>query len=189
MQLNWTHVLSPSGMNLGFLSSPAFRRPPTCAFLNRCIPAKQGMLGWRELLGGRFNTLRPRQNDRHFADHIFNTFSSMEMFVLRFKMSLNFVPRGLINNIAALVQITAWRRPGDKPLSEPMMVRLPTHICVTRPQWHVLYPTVQVIDHRTSHYLQYIWFMIRYRNYGPSNLRHMKNLIDSWGKHSVTFHY
>ena len=29
----------------------------------------------------------------------------------------------------------AWRRPGDKPLSEPMMVSLSTHICVTRPQW------------------------------------------------------
>ena len=29
----------------------------------------------------------------------------------------------------------AWRRPGDKPLSDPMMTRLPTHICVTRPQW------------------------------------------------------
>ena len=29
----------------------------------------------------------------------------------------------------------AWRRPDDKPLSEPMMVSLPTHICVTRPQW------------------------------------------------------
>ena len=29
----------------------------------------------------------------------------------------------------------AWRRSGDKPLSEPMMVSLPTHICVTRPQW------------------------------------------------------
>ena len=28
-----------------------------------------------------------------------------------------------------------WRQPGDKSLSEPMMVRLPTHICVTRPQW------------------------------------------------------
>ena len=28
----------------------------------------------------------------------------------------------------------AWRRPGDKPLSGPIMVRLPTHICVTRPQ-------------------------------------------------------
>ena len=23
----------------------------------------------------------------------------------------------------------------DKPLSEPMMVSLPTHICVTRPRW------------------------------------------------------
>ena len=29
----------------------------------------------------------------------------------------------------------AWRRPGDKPLSEPKMVGVPTHICVTRPQW------------------------------------------------------
>ena len=29
----------------------------------------------------------------------------------------------------------AWRRPGDKPLSEPMMVSSLTHICVTRPQW------------------------------------------------------
>ena len=29
----------------------------------------------------------------------------------------------------------AWRQPGDKPLSEPMMVRLLTHICVSRPQW------------------------------------------------------
>ena len=29
----------------------------------------------------------------------------------------------------------AWRRSGDKPLFEPMMVSLQTHICVTRPQW------------------------------------------------------
>ena len=29
----------------------------------------------------------------------------------------------------------AWLRPGDKPLSELMMVSLLTHICVTRPQW------------------------------------------------------
>ena len=50
-------------------------------------------------------------------------------------ISLKFVPKGLINNIQALVQIMAWRRPGDKPLSEPMMVNLLTHICVTRPQW------------------------------------------------------
>ena len=29
----------------------------------------------------------------------------------------------------------AWRRPGDKPLSEPVVVNLLTHIWVTRPQW------------------------------------------------------
>ena len=29
----------------------------------------------------------------------------------------------------------AWRRLGDKSLSEPMMVSLLTYICATRPQW------------------------------------------------------
>ena len=48
---------------------------------------------------------------------------------------MTFIPRGQINNIPTLVQVMAWRRPGDKPLSEPMTVRLPTHICVTRHQW------------------------------------------------------
>ena len=42
---------------------------------------------------------------------------------------------GRINNIPALVQIMAWRRSGDKPLFEPMMVTLLMHICVTQPQW------------------------------------------------------
>ena len=49
-------------------------------------------------------------------------------------ISLKFVPKGLINIIPALVQILAWRRSGDKPLSEPMLVGLLTHICLTRPQ-------------------------------------------------------
>ena len=51
------------------------------------------------------------------------------------KISLKFVPAYPINTIPALVQIMAWRRSGDKPLSEPMMVNLLSHICVTRPQW------------------------------------------------------
>ena len=34
---------------------------------------------------------------------------------------MKFVPHGPFNNIPALVQIMAWRRSGDKPLSEPMM--------------------------------------------------------------------
>ena len=40
------------------------------------------------------------------------------------KISLKFVPKGTNNYIPALVQIMAWRLPGDKPLSETTMVRL-----------------------------------------------------------------
>ena len=36
--------------------------------------------------------------------------------------------------IIALDRVMAWRRPGNKPLSGPMMVSLLMHICVTRPQ-------------------------------------------------------
>ena len=78
------------------------------------------------------NTLRQRQNGSHFADDTFKRIFLYEIFFI--KISLKFVRKGPVNNILALVQIMAWRRPGDKPLSAPMMVRLPTHICVTRPQ-------------------------------------------------------
>ena len=81
------------------------------------------------------NTLRPRRNEQHFADDIFKRIFFNENVWLSIKISLKFVPKGPINNIPALVQIMAWHRWGDKPLSEPMMVSLPTHICVTRPQW------------------------------------------------------
>ena len=82
-----------------------------------------------------FNTLRPRQNGRHFADDIFKCIFLNEDIWIAIKISLKFVPKVRINNIPALVQIMAWCRPGDKPLAEPMMVSLLTHICVTRPQW------------------------------------------------------
>ena len=82
-----------------------------------------------------FNTLRPRQNGRHSPDDIFKWIFLNENVWISINISLKFVPRGPINNIPTLVQVMAWRRPGDKPLSEPMTVTLPTHICFTRPQW------------------------------------------------------
>ena len=82
-----------------------------------------------------FNTLRLRQNGRHFPDDILKCIFSNENVSISITISLEFVPRGPMNNIPALVQIMPWHRPGDKPLSEPMMVRLLTRICVTRPQW------------------------------------------------------
>ena len=87
--------------------------------------------GWSYVI----NTLRPRQNGHHFPDEIFKCIFLNENARISNKISLKCVPDGPINNIPALVQIMAWRRQGDKPLSETMMVRLPTHICVTLPQW------------------------------------------------------
>ena len=89
----------------------------------------------RCFLVSHINTLRPRRNEQHFADDIFKRIFFNEKVWIPIKISLKFVPQGPIDNIPALFQIMAWRRPGDKPLSGPMMVRLPTHICVTRPQW------------------------------------------------------
>ena len=82
-----------------------------------------------------FNTLRPRQNGRRFVDDTFKRIFLDENVIISIKISLKFVRKGPINNIPALVQITAWRRSGDAPLSEPMLVSLLTHVCVTRPQW------------------------------------------------------
>ena len=73
-------------------------------------------------------TLRPRQNEPQFPGNIFKCIYFNENVWVFIKISLEFVPKGPINNIPALVQITAWWRPGDKPLSEPMMVSLLTHM-------------------------------------------------------------
>ena len=77
------------------------------------------------------DSLRPR----HFAEDVFKRIFLNENVWISLRISLKFVPKCPINKSPALVQIMAWRRPGDKPLSEPMMVNLMTHICVTRPQW------------------------------------------------------
>ena len=81
------------------------------------------------------NSLRPRQNGRNFPEDIYKWIFLNENVWILIKISLRFVSKGLINNIPVLVQIMAWRRLGNKPLSEPMMFSLLTHICVTRPQW------------------------------------------------------
>ena len=68
------------------------------------------------------NTLRPRQKDAISQTTFSNAISLLKMYEFRF------------------------RRPGDKPLSEPMMVSLLTHICVTRPQWVKQYLFVKYIQ-------------------------------------------
>ena len=86
-------------------------------------------------------------------DDIFKCIFLNENVWISIKISSKFVPKGSINNIPALVQIMAWCRPGDKPLSEPMMVNLPTHIWVSQPQWVKEYNELQLVQYQHCHYI------------------------------------
>ena len=82
----------------------------------------------------------PRRNGHHFTDDIFKCIFLNEDVWIPIKIAMNFVPLGSFDNMPALVQIMARRLPGDEPLSEAIMINLPTQICVTRPQW------VKIVD-------------------------------------------
>ena len=97
------------------------------------------------------NTLRLRQNGRHFTDNIFKCISLNENIWILIYISLNFVPKGQINNIPSLVQIMAWCLSGNKPLSEPMMVSYWSIYGYV----HLICMTVIPILYYNSHYKKY----------------------------------
>ena len=78
-----------------------------------CVDTHEGRMA--------FNTLRPRQSRRHFADEIFKCIFFSENVAIFIKASLKFAPKYPIDNSPALVSIMARRQTGDKPLSEQMM--------------------------------------------------------------------
>ena len=92
---------------------------------------------------------RPSSWKTHVAISSFN-----ENVWISIKILVKFVQKGPINNIQALVQIMAWCRPGAKALSEPMMVGLPMHICVSRPQWVKSWLSTDYVE---SHDLNQRW--------------------------------
>ena len=84
----------------------------------------------------RLNTLRSSQYGRHYTDDIFKwIFLSKNVWISIIIPLEFFFLGGTINIIPALAQTMPWCRPGDKPLSEPMVVSLLTRICIARPQW------------------------------------------------------
>ena len=132
-------------------------------------PLSQSMMVW-------INTLMLRQNDHHFADDILNCILFNENVSISIKISLKFVPKGPIDNMPTLVQIMSWCQPGNKLLSELMMVSLLTHRCVTQPEWvNSLWPSDAIWRQRPgstlaqvmaccltapSHYLNQCWLII-----------------------------
>ena len=95
----------------------------------RCPPWIPSLSCSRHGSVGTLNTtLRPVQNGRHFADDTFKRIFLNQNVRNSIKISPKFVPKGRIRNIPSLDQIKAWCRLGNKPLSEPMTLRLLTHI-------------------------------------------------------------
>ena len=69
-----------------------------------------------------FNSSTPGQNGRHSHRWHFQM-HFLEWKCLNFDENFTEICSLGIDNIPALVQIMAWRRPGDKPLSEPKLTR------------------------------------------------------------------
>ena len=117
----------------------------------------------------RMNTWMQRQYGHHFADDTLKHIFSYENIRISIKISLKFVHKGPINNCPPLVQMMAWHRPGDKPLSEPSFSNsFPCKkIVFFQLKFHYnLFPRVQLtisqcwfrhwlgIEEETSHYLK-----------------------------------
>ena len=81
------------------------------------------------------SSLNTRQDGRHFPDDIFKYILLNENMRLSIKTSLKFAPKGPIDNILTLAHMMVWSRPGDNPLSEPVMVSLLTQKRAIRPHW------------------------------------------------------
>ena len=105
---------------IGLLTTRAGHQTPLTSQAwvgNRChsfILCPRKSLTW-------LNTLRLRQNGRHSADNILKCISLNENVWILNRISLKYVPWGLIGNMTALVQIMALHQTGNRPLSEAVL--------------------------------------------------------------------
>ena len=108
---------------------------------------------------GAINTLRLRQNGQLFPDDILKYIFLNTNVRIPIKSSMTFAPGGPICNIPAFVQMMACSRPGNKPLSEPMMVNLLNNLLNKR-SW---YQCLMFMWHHKSTYI----ITLRPRQNGP----------------------
>ena len=104
------------------MSTKAFVQPTSLYSSDRHIT--QWWRRWHIEAGTKWTPFRRRHFPVHFLE--WNVWIPV-------KISLKIVPKDPINNIPALVQKMASQAP--KLMSEPMVVNLLMHVCLTRPQW------------------------------------------------------
>ena len=81
-------------------------------------------LCWVVPLCHSWHLLSPMDKMAAISQTIFSdAFFVNKKFCILIEISLKFPPKGPIAENPALVEIMAWRRIGDKPLSEPMLTR------------------------------------------------------------------
>ena len=103
-----------------------------------------------------------------------NGFPWMKMFEFPFNFHRSLFLRVLLTIFSALVKIMAWCRPGNRPLSETMLVSLLTHICITQPQWVNINPVHKQrshkhLMHRPINMLQDIYFFLIFKVFKTQN--------------------
>ena len=96
-----------------------------------------------------------------------NALSWMKMYEFQLKIHCN-----LFLRFELTISQDWFRWPGDKPLSEPMLVSLMTHIFVTRPQW------VKVAA--TSPRVQWVNICSIYTPEGLKS-EYARRVVDDWG--------
>ena len=120
----WTEIVLQTLIRLGTCCTQSFFHSPHRRLF---VPPLENN-HWQY----NINTLRPRRNGQGFADGIFKRIFVNESVWIHW---LLFVRSNEQYSRIGLDKMMARGRPEDKPLSEPMAICLPTHICFTLPQW------------------------------------------------------
>ena len=126
----WKEGISCGGYCWNYSPGTLLSLSSHCNLLEDGVPLDEicGFPNFKSVAMTQINTLRRRQNGRLFADDIFISIFLNENVWILINISLKFVPKGQIDNISALVQKMAWHGPGDRPLFEPKIVRLLSHL-------------------------------------------------------------
>ena len=114
-------------------------RPVICHYLNQWLPSSLTKTGgirieWVESQKS-VNTLRPSQNGHHFANNIFKCISLNKNFWI-----LNEIHSNMFLGVYLTIWLPQFRRwlvavQATRLYLNQWWRRLPTHLCVTRPQW------------------------------------------------------